>query len=145
MPKDLLADFNPAEIPEWVCNICNNTNCYNCHPSICQKHLEMEDEASARKIREISKLCPKRGCGRRLMRSGGCAHMTCRIVGGERPCLFPKICGGENRKKNSLLGRKWLWHALVLELQGHLAKWAPSPCSKLSLASQPASSNALSI
>lgn len=79
----LLADTCLAEILEWVCKVCNNTNCFNCHPSICQRHIEMEDEATAKKLRELSKVCPKRGCGRRLMRSGGCAHMTCKKIGGK--------------------------------------------------------------
>jgi len=124
-PEDLLADFKLAEIPEWECKICKSTNCFNCYPSVCQRHIEMEDEATAKMIRSMSKMCPKRGCGRRIMRSGGCAHMTCRKMGGEGMCLFlrPSLTGSF---------RKRLWHRMVLELQGHLGQWE-TPCSKLSL------------
>ncbi|KAH8654592.1 hypothetical protein BGZ60DRAFT_532960 [Tricladium varicosporioides] len=60
--------FHPhgAEIPQWIC----------------KRHLEAEDEETMSLVRKMSKVCPKRGCGRRMMRSAGCAHMTCWVIAG---------------------------------------------------------------
>lgn len=127
----LLADSSPAESPNWVCKICNNANCFNCHPSVCQYHIKMEDDESAKTIRKMSKVCPKRGCGRRLMRSGGCAHMTCQIIAGER-FIIPARCGKELTSSGNGCGTEWCWSCKAIWVsgqRGHIENcpWRVSP------------------
>lgn len=63
--------------------------------------LDRTAETEAEKLR-ITKVCPKLGCGNRIERSGGCAHMECRgLMGcGTHFCWICKVIwknGGNDR------------------------------------------------
>ncbi|KAK5118181.1 hypothetical protein LTR85_008161 [Meristemomyces frigidus] len=74
------------------CVACAHKSCVNCNVAWhagegCEafqarvKAQPEEEEASAKALKKIAKLCP--GCARNIQKTGGCDHMTCRMCRAE--------------------------------------------------------------
>lgn len=45
-----------------------------------KEEQRMQEAASAKAIGELTKKCPREGCGWNIEKNGGCDHMTCEFL-----------------------------------------------------------------
>jgi IBR domain, a half RING-finger domain len=70
---------------EWRCIKCQQLNCFKCkgsgHPEeTCEAYQARQNDSGAndRRILQLTKRCPKKGCGNRIEKNGGCINMKCK-------------------------------------------------------------------
>ncbi|KAF2803117.1 uncharacterized protein BDZ99DRAFT_453887 [Mytilinidion resinicola] len=68
----------------WRCIKCNQLNCFACkgpgHPDeTCDAYKARQGDGAAneRRILQITKKCPKKGCSNQIEKNGGCINMKC--------------------------------------------------------------------
>jgi hypothetical protein len=70
---------------QWRCVKCQQLNCFACkgpgHPDeSCERYKARQNDSGAndQRILQLTKKCPKNGCGNRIEKNGGCINMKCK-------------------------------------------------------------------